>query len=150
MTLTVSTVANAFIKFKRARHDALDFASGIPITHPSLCGEERMCNRRVPLEHGDRYVCTGAVDVTKLLRGSRASLLDKAVLLGANVLVEESWVCHIRIPKNKQDGKFRVQIRYYASASRSSLPDPQKPVALEKVTNVPGLMTIVGREEIAH
>jgi len=150
MTLTVSTVANAFIKFKRAQHDGLDFASGIPITHPSLCGEGRTCHRRVPLEHGDRFVCKGAVDVTKLLRSSRASLLEKAVLLGATVLVDESWVCRIRIPKNKQDGKFRVQIRYNASASRSSLPDPQKPVALDKVMNVPGLMTIVGREEIDY
>ncbi|KAI9459766.1 hypothetical protein HD554DRAFT_2029148 [Boletus coccyginus] len=148
MTLTVSTVANAFIKFTRARHDALDFSSGIPITHPTLCEENATCNRRVPLEHGDRYVCKGAVDVAKLLRGSRASLLEKAIMLGGNVLVEESWMCQIRIPKNRQDGKFRVQIRYCASASRSSLPDPQKPVALDKVTNVPGLMTIIAREEI--
>lgn len=92
MTLTVSTVANAFIKFRRAQHDALDFASGIPITDPSLCGEDATCKRRVPLEHADRYVCKGAVDVAKLLRGSRTSLLEKAVLLGANVLVEERWV----------------------------------------------------------
>ncbi|KAG6377616.1 hypothetical protein JVT61DRAFT_15434 [Boletus reticuloceps] len=92
VTLTVSTVANAFIKFRRARHDALDFASGLPITHPTLCGEDATCRRRVPLEHADRYVCKGAVDVTKLLRGSRASLLEKAVLIGANVLVEERYV----------------------------------------------------------
>lgn len=92
MTLTVSTVANAFIKFRRARDDALDFASGIPITHPSLCGEDATSKRTVSLEHADRYVCKDAVDVTKLLRGSRASLLEKAVLLGANVLVEERWV----------------------------------------------------------
>lgn len=93
MTLTVSTtVANAFVKFKRARHDALDFASGIPITHPTLSGEDATCKRRVPLNHGDRFVCKDAVDVAKLLRGSRASLLEKAVYLGANVLVEERWV----------------------------------------------------------
>ncbi|KAH0835851.1 hypothetical protein J3R83DRAFT_9720 [Lanmaoa asiatica] len=89
MTLTVSTVANAFIKFKRARHDALDFTSGRPITHPSLCGEDATCKRRVPLGHGDQYLCKDAVDVAKLLRGSRASVLEKAVFLGANVLVEE-------------------------------------------------------------
>ncbi|KAG8216685.1 hypothetical protein J3R82DRAFT_6887, partial [Butyriboletus roseoflavus] len=89
MTLTVSTVANVFIKFRRTRHDALDFASGIPITDPSLCGKDATCKRRVPLGHADRYVCKGAVDVAKLLRGSRASLLEKAVLVGANVLVEE-------------------------------------------------------------
>ena len=92
MTLTVSTVANAFIKFKRARYDALEFASGMPITHPPLCGQDATCERRVPVGHADRYVCTGAVDVAKLLRGSRASLLEKAVFLGANVLVEERSV----------------------------------------------------------
>ena len=79
--LTVSTVANALIKFGRARHDALNLASGIPITHPSLCWENVTCRRRTQLEHDDRYICKGAVNVTKLFRGSQASLLEKAVLL---------------------------------------------------------------------
>jgi len=153
MPLTVSSVANVLIKLRRVKEnskaDTLDFASGEPITHPSLCGEDATCKRRVPLVHGDLFLCKGAVDVSKLLRGSRASLLEKAEFLGANVLVEESWVCNIRIPKNRKDGTFRVQIRYYASASRSSRPDSQKPVALDKVHNVPGLMTIVEREEFA-
>jgi len=153
MPMSVSSVANVLVRLRRVKDksqaDTLDFASGQPVTHISLCGEDATCKRRVPLVHGDLFLCKGAVDVCKLLRGSRASLLEKAEFLGANVLVDESWVCNIRIPKNRRDGTFRVQIRYYASASRSSRPDAQKPVALDKVHNVPGLMTIVEREEIA-
>ncbi|KIJ61811.1 hypothetical protein HYDPIDRAFT_115265 [Hydnomerulius pinastri MD-312] len=153
MPLTVPSVVNIFVKLRRVKEkskaDSLEFTSGDPITHPSLSGEDATCKRRVPLVHGDMFLCTGAVDVPKLLRGSRASLLEKAEFLGATVLVEESWECNIRIPKNRKDGTYRVQVRYYASASRSSRPDPQKPVALDKVRNVPGLMTIVGRDEFA-
>ncbi|KAH7920182.1 hypothetical protein BV22DRAFT_1021700 [Leucogyrophana mollusca] len=152
MTLAVSTVANVFVKLRRAKERTtkahhVDSASGDPQTHPSLRGEDATCKRKVPMGHGDVFVCTGAVDVAKLLRGSRASLLEKAELLGGNVLVDESWSCTICGPKNRKDGTFKVQIRYYASASRSSRPDPQKPVALDRVQNVPGLMTIIDREE---
>lgn len=75
------------------------------------------------------------------------SLLEKAEFLGGNVLVEESWELTIRIPKDPRHGLYRVRVRYLASASRSSRPDPQKPVALDKVRNIPGLMTILEREE---
>ncbi|KAH7912170.1 hypothetical protein BJ138DRAFT_1005028 [Hygrophoropsis aurantiaca] len=153
MTLTVSTVANVFVKLRRAKERTkahhIDSASGAPQTHPSLCGENATCKRKVPMVHGDVFVCTGAVDVAKLLRGSRASLLEKAELLGGNVLVDERWICTICGPKNRKDGTFRVQIRYYASASRSPTPDPQKPIALDRVQNVPGLMTIIDREEFS-
>ncbi|KAH7887066.1 hypothetical protein F5I97DRAFT_1936614 [Phlebopus sp. FC_14] len=133
MPLTVPSVVNVLVKLRRAKENAralsLSFTSGEPQTHPTLCGEDATCKRRVPMVH--------------------ASLFEKAEFLGANVLVEESWECTIRVPKNKKDGTFRVHIRYYASASRSSRPDPQKPVALDKVRNVPGLMTIVEREEFS-
>ncbi|OAX41618.1 hypothetical protein K503DRAFT_767491 [Rhizopogon vinicolor AM-OR11-026] len=69
--------------------------------------------------------------------------------MGANVLVDESWECSIRVPRDRRHGSFKVLIHYYASASRSSLRDPQKPVALDQVQNVPGLMTIVDREELS-
>jgi hypothetical protein len=47
---------------------------------------------RVVIEQTDLFVCTGAVDVVKLLRGSRSNLLEKAIVLGANVLVDEQYV----------------------------------------------------------
>lgn len=76
------------------------------------------------------------------------SLLEKAEFLGANVLVEESWEVMLRIPKDTKHGLYRVRVRYLAAASRSSRPDPQKPVALDKVRNIPGLMAILEREEV--
>ncbi|EIW78542.1 hypothetical protein CONPUDRAFT_60488 [Coniophora puteana RWD-64-598 SS2] len=131
----------------------LSLSSGAPQTHPCFAHDVDLTSamqpqRRVPLVHGDTFVCTGGVDVPRLLRASRASLLDKASLLGANVLVDESWTCTIRQPKMRRDGTYRVQVRYNASASRSNTtPDPQRPVALDKAKSVPGLMTILQREE---
>ncbi|KAL4079555.1 hypothetical protein J3A83DRAFT_4210618 [Scleroderma citrinum] len=151
MPLTLSSMASVFIKLQRVKErsklDSLDFCSGEPQTHPSLCGEGATA-RRVSLVHSDLFICKGAVDVLKLLRASRASLLEKAEYIGANVLLEESWGCTIRMPKVARQGSYRVRIRYCALASRSSRPDPQKPVALDRVHNIPGLMTIVEREEI--
>ncbi|KAG6329854.1 hypothetical protein ID866_9236 [Astraeus odoratus] len=152
MPLTLPSVANVLVKLRQARDKSragsVDCSSGEAQTHPPLSGEGATSRHRVPLAHSDLFTCKGAVDVTKLLRASRASLLEKAEYLGANVLVEESWCCTIRVPKDSRQGSYRVRIRYCASASRSSLPDPQKPVALDKVRNVPGLMTILDRVEV--
>lgn len=77
------------------------------------------------------------------------------------------WKCTICGPKHRRDGSFKVhvsldtslpsdsvshlsvpsQIVYTASASRATLPDPQRPPALEKAKSVPGLMTIRSRRE---
>jgi hypothetical protein len=40
----------------------------------------------------DIFFCRDAVDVPKLLRGSRASLFERAENIGANVLVDERCV----------------------------------------------------------
>ncbi|KAI6116263.1 hypothetical protein EDD16DRAFT_1475094 [Pisolithus croceorrhizus] len=146
-------MANVFIKLRRARDrskaESLHCSSGDePQTHPSLSGESATCRRRVPIVHSDLFTCKGGVDVPKLLRATRMSLLEKAEFLGGNVLVEESWELTIRMPKDPRHGPYRVRVRYLASASRSSRPDPQKPVALDKVRNIPGLMTILEREEV--
>jgi len=149
--LTISTVTNAFVKLRRStsRAETIDSTSGEPQTHHSLQGHGAISIRKVPLVHTDLFSCRDAVDVPKLLRGSRASLLERAEFMGANVLVDESWECSIRVPKDRRHGSYKVQIRYFALAARSSLPDPQKPVALDRVQNVPGLMTIVDREELS-
>ncbi|KAG1753536.1 uncharacterized protein EDB91DRAFT_1214802 [Suillus paluster] len=149
--LSISTVTNAFVKLRRStsKAETIDSTSGEPQTHPLLQGEGATSKRKVPLVQSDLFSCRDAVDVKKLLRGSRASLLERAEFMGANVLVDESWECSIRVPRDKRQGYFKVQIRYCASASRSSLSDPQKPVALDRVQNVSGLMTIVDREELS-
>ncbi|KAG0706964.1 hypothetical protein DFH29DRAFT_899366 [Suillus ampliporus] len=149
--LTISTVTNAFVKLRRStsKAETIDSTSGDPQTHPLLQGEGATSKRKVPLVQSDLFLCRDAVDVPKLLRESRASLLERAEIMGANVLVDESWECSIRVPRDRRHGSFKVQIRYCASASRSSLPDPQKPIALHRVQNVPGLMTVLDREELS-
>ncbi|KAI6000110.1 hypothetical protein EDC04DRAFT_2584208 [Pisolithus marmoratus] len=146
-------MANVFVKLRRVRDkskaESLNCSSGDePQTHPSLAGEGATGRRRVSVVHSDLFTCKGGVDVPKLLRATRMSLLEKAEFLGANVLVEESWEFTIRIPKDPRHRLYKVRVRYLASASRSSRPDPQKPVALDKVRNIPGLMTILEREEV--
>jgi hypothetical protein len=151
VTMTVSTVTNAFVKLRRStsKAESIDSTSGGPQTHPLLQGEGATSKRKIPLVQNDIFFCRDAVDVPKLLRGSRASLFERAENIGANVLVDESWECSIRVPRDRRHGSFKVQVRYHASASRSSHPDPKKPVALDRVQNVSGLMTIVDREELS-
>lgn len=100
MPLTLPSMASVFVKLQRAKDrsksDSLDFSSGEPQTHPScLSGESAMPRSRDSLVHTDIFTCKGAVDVPKLLRASRASLLEKAEYLGANVLVDERCVFHV-------------------------------------------------------
>ncbi|KAG2143013.1 hypothetical protein DEU56DRAFT_939223 [Suillus clintonianus] len=132
-----------------SKAESIVSTSGEPQTYPLLQGEGATSKRKVPLVQSDLFFCRDAVDVPKLLRGSRASLLERAESMGANVLVDESWECSIRVPRDRRQGSFKVQVRYCASASRSSIPDPQKPVALDRVQNVSGLMTILDREELS-
>lgn len=98
MPLTLPSVASVFVKLQRAKDraktDTLDFCSGDPQTHPCLFGEGTTPRNRVSLVHSDLFTCKGAVDVPKLLRASRASLLEKAEYLGGNILVEERCVFH--------------------------------------------------------
>jgi len=116
-----------------------------PVTAPSLALPDAVSVRKIPLTHSDRFVCVGAVDLQKLLRASRASLYDNAEHLGANVLIDEQWSATICGPKHRNDGTFKVNIRYQASAARSEKRDPCRPVALDQARGVPGLMTIIER-----
>jgi len=134
--------ATFFVTTVERKLHHIDSSSGEPQTHPSLSGEGVTCPEKVDLELKRVFMCESAVDVAKLLRLSRAELFERARLWNANVLVNEQWHSTICGPKHRKDGSFKVQIRYSASASRSSMPDPQKPVAIDKVKSVPGLMTI--------
>jgi len=93
----------------------------------------------------DQFVCASAVDVSKLLRACRSTLLDQARTIGANVLVEEQWYTSIIPTKNRADGPYKVQVHYSANAAWSDRCDPGRPVALDQSRGVPGLMTILKR-----
>ncbi|THH32776.1 hypothetical protein EUX98_g1409 [Antrodiella citrinella] len=134
-------VANIFVKMRKTA-TTVKSTSGDPQTHPGI---QLTCERKVPLDEEERFVCRDGVDTMKLLRAARTTLYEKAEALGANVLVDEQWSCAISGPR--RDGSYRVLIRYSACASRSSVADPQKPVGLENARCVPGLMTILSRDE---
>ncbi|PIL23436.1 hypothetical protein GSI_14747 [Ganoderma sinense ZZ0214-1] len=148
--LGVPRVANLLVKMRRHRAKAkshhIESASGPePLTHPALRDEDAVSPRKVPLDEDTTFVCRDGVDVAKLLRAVRASLYQKAVDIGANVLVDEQWSCTICGPRHRSDGTFRVYVHYSARGARSERGDPQRPVALENARDVPGLMTIVNR-----
>jgi len=137
-------VANIFVKMRRTqtRATSLKSTSGEPRTHSGL---QLTCERKVPLGEEERFVCRDGVDTVKLLRAVRSILYEKAEALGANALADEQWSCVISGPR--RDNSYRVVVRYTASATRSSVADPQKPVGLENARCVPGLMTILSRDE---
>ncbi|KAK7044749.1 hypothetical protein R3P38DRAFT_2880626 [Favolaschia claudopus] len=147
--LGIANVANIFIKMRRA-HDQIkpwhieSLSGEDPQSHPGVL-EGATSTAREPLRHTDVFICDGAVNVAQLLRATRKSLLDLADLIGANALVDEKWNCTICGPKHRPNGTFKVEISYTASATRSDRPDPHRPVALDKVKGVPGLMTVVKR-----
>jgi len=80
------------VKEPQSKAQHFDLHSGPPQTHPSLTEDGVTCEARALIEHRDQFVCAGAVDMAKLLRGSRSSLVEKAMTLGANVLVDEQYV----------------------------------------------------------
>ncbi|KAI5116642.1 hypothetical protein M0805_000402 [Coniferiporia weirii] len=153
-SLTFPHVANIFVKLRRVQkkvkaHHIESTSGPEPITHPSLLtadDAEGTHKRRARLEVQDVFTCADAVDVPRLLRASRASLLDRASLFHANVLVDEHWSCSICGPKHRSDGSYRVLVRYTATAACSTLRESRQPVALEQVKGVEGLMTITNRE----
>lgn len=95
--LGVPRVASLLVKMRRHRAKAkshhIESASGPePLTHPALRDEDAVSPRKVPLGEDTTFVCRDGVDVAKLLRAVRGSLYQKAVEIGANVLVDEQCV----------------------------------------------------------
>ncbi|KAJ7740016.1 hypothetical protein DFH07DRAFT_71681 [Mycena maculata] len=147
--LGIANVANVFIKMRRASDQAkpwhIQSSSGEdPQSHPGVV-EATTSPTRERLQHTDIFICGGAVNVGHLLRATRKTLLEEAELMGANALVDEQWNCTICGPKHRPNGTFKVQISYTAFAIRSDLADPHRVVALDKVKDVPGVMTIIKR-----
>lgn len=93
--LRLPDVANVIVKLRRARQKAsaraypITSTSGEPHSHPCLGGEEEISPRKVPLDDAQRFLCKDGVDLKKLLRRMRASLLERAQAMGATVLVNE-------------------------------------------------------------
>lgn len=92
--LAVSDVANIFVNMRRTKersksHHIISSSGDRPQTHPSLLGEGVTCGEQVDMELNDEYICSGAVDVVKLLRASRIKLLHQAKYLNGNVLLDE-------------------------------------------------------------
>lgn len=108
---------------QRVKPNHIETSSGEQlITHPVIVQE---CDgaaadgvevvKRARLTIRDAFECTGGVDSVKLLRASRASLLEKAAMFQTNALVEEEWSCCIVCPKNRSGGHYRVQVCRYKS-----------------------------------
>ncbi|PPQ67212.1 hypothetical protein CVT26_007285 [Gymnopilus dilepis] len=148
--LGMAGVANLLIRLRRLeettigkqKHNTL--SSGEPQTQPGL-EEGSKGVEKVAVEYHDHFTCVGGVNVATLLRVARAALLQRVEALGANALVDEHWECTISGPKPIHNGAYKVHVRYQASATKSKVPDPRRPVALDKAKGVPGLMTIVKR-----
>ncbi|OJT14029.1 hypothetical protein TRAPUB_9419 [Trametes pubescens] len=152
MPLSVSNVANLFVRMRRHRSKAkahhIESTSGdAPQTHTALQGVISAETEKIHLEQDETFICRDGVDTTKLLRAVRGALYQKAQTYGANVLVDEQWTCTICGPRHRSDGSFKVYVHYSASAARSDKRDPQRPVALDQARSVPGLMTIISRLE---
>jgi len=143
--LSLHNISSAFIRIRRVRGDRqiVSTSGPEPITHPSL--DDAVSTHKVSVRRQDQFVCASAVDVPKLLRACRSTLLDQARTIGANVLVEEQWCTSIVPAKNRADGPYKVQVQYSANAARSDRRDPGRPVALDQSKGVPGLMTILKR-----
>ncbi len=149
MPLGVSNVANLLVKMRRHRKKAKEHhiesssADG-PLTHPSLTGENVVSARKVPLEEHQTFICRDGVDTAKLVRAVRGSLYQKALDVGANVLVDEQcvflskcgslcavltrpgnrWTCTICGPRHRSDGTFRVHVS--VNHSTLSYTDPRR------------------------
>jgi len=148
--LSMAGVANLFTKMRRFEDksihtDGLELSSGDPKTHPNVA-ESAKDHDKIPVEQTDHFVCSGGVNLSTLLRITRISLMEHAGReLGANSVVDEQWECTISGPKPVQSGKYKVLIRYTASATISSVSDCRCPVALDQAKSIPGLMCILQR-----
>jgi len=145
--LSLYNISQALIRIRRVRNNKPIVSSSgpEPITHPSL--SDAVSTTKVPMSRDDEFVCASGVDVPKLLRACRSTLLDQARIIGANVLVDEQWCTTITPPKNPVDDPYKVQVQYSASATRSDRRDPGRPVALDQAMSIPGLMTILKRSQ---
>ena len=85
-------IANIFINNSTIGTNNVQLTSGDPKTHPNVA-EGAQDKDKIPVEHTDRFVCAGGVNITTLLRITRIALMDHAERrLGANSVVNEQCV----------------------------------------------------------
>lgn len=147
--LTFPGVASIFVGLKRAQSraslkaakagDVHSDSGDAPITHAGFASDGAVSPRQVPINREDMFVCAGGVDTVKLVRLARESLLQSAVAIGANVLLNERyafpspplaghvmtwiacrWACDIHEPK-RGDGNYRVHVSSVAPLARPLL-----------------------------
>ncbi|CAA7264297.1 unnamed protein product [Cyclocybe aegerita] len=153
--LGMAGVANLFIRMRRledrsktssAKRNHIVVDSGEPQTHPTIANNVKE-EQQIAVEFTENYVCAGGVNVATLVRATRSELLGRVEGLGANTLADEQWACTISGPKPAPNGTYKVQVRYTAAATKSVARDPCRPVAMDKAKGIPGLMTIVRRND---
>ena len=96
--LSLHNISHAFIRIRRVRQDRqiVSTSGPEPITHS--CLNNAVSTQKFSVSREDQFVCASAVDVSKLLRACRSTLLDQARTIGANVLVEEQYVMTWHLP----------------------------------------------------
>jgi hypothetical protein len=145
---------------KHKSHHIFSTSGLHPQTHAELAPDT--CSRKkVPIEIKEKFFTEGGVDVTKLLRASRASLLKTAEDAGANALVDEQcvslsllvfsslspnqtllrWSCTICGPKRRKDGTYKTSVRpsvhhYHLLTSTSEL-IPSSLLIIDRYTTLP-------------
>ena len=94
----MSGVANLFIRMRRLDRKAQAtkagrtlLSSGVPMTHPVIANNQKE-EHQIPVEFIEHYVCAGGVNVSTLLRATRATLIERIETLGANTLTNEEYV----------------------------------------------------------
>lgn len=129
--LSLYNISSAFIRIRRVRQDReiVSTSGPEPITHPSL--SNAVSTHKVSVRREDQFVCASGVDVPKLLRACRSTLLDQAGAIGANVLVDEQYVTAWRLSPI---------LSYDHSSDGPPLSSPQRiaPMVLTKSRLVPG------------
>ncbi|KAF9262271.1 hypothetical protein L218DRAFT_867907 [Marasmius fiardii PR-910] len=131
---------------KNPKNQRVESSSGEdPMSHPGLC-ESLASPQKASIIHRDTFSCSGGVNLGRLLGMTRERILDRAIEAGANCLVDEKWKCIITGPRRPR-GAYKVQVSFAAKLKEDLARDPHKPVALDCAQGVPGLMTILEREE---
>ncbi|KIY47521.1 hypothetical protein FISHEDRAFT_15752, partial [Fistulina hepatica ATCC 64428] len=116
-----------------------------PISHDGL--ESIPETERRHLRHEELYICSGGVNFPMLLRRVRDTLLEVALSIGANALVDEQYRMRLANETARTGSKYVTVIYYSASAIQATGRDPHMPVALKKAVSIPGLMVILQHDD---
>ncbi|TFK25133.1 hypothetical protein FA15DRAFT_591135 [Coprinopsis marcescibilis] len=119
-----------------------------PSTHRGVAGTLESRFHPVPLQYSCMFMCIGGVDLAILLRETRSALIERMfsnLPVCANTLIEEHWRASICGPKNEV---YHVFIVYSGKAAQSTTSDPRQPVGLDQAKGIPGIMSVVRRNDI--